>query len=185
MHHRHFRPAISGTPGQAGKIRAGEPEDFPRADERRTPQPAQGPERRVRRLPQLRARRRPAVRRLEHLRAAGEALFEDVPGRGGSSFLRLDRRQRLDGFRRADQAPLRRAACGRLGIRGAGAGRPGEDRDAGPAGRPAGAGLSRPQEPVADDQAPGGDPGRRERLAGRGREELLHPQHRPGDRRAA
>ena len=33
-------------------------------------------------------------------------------------------------------------------------------------------------------QAPGRDPGRRERFAGRGREELLHPQHRPGNRRS-
>ena len=95
---------------------------------------AEGPERRVRRLPQLRARRRPAIHRLEHLRPARKALPEAVPRGRGPALLRPDRRQRVDGFRRADQAPLRPAVGRRAGVHRPGPRRSGQDRDARPVG---------------------------------------------------
>ena len=70
-------------------------------------------------------------------------------------FYTLDRRQRLDGFRHADEAGLRRAVGGGPGLRRPGPRRPGEDRDPRAAGRPAGPRLPRPAEPVADARPPG------------------------------
>ena len=152
-HGRDLDTAEPATAGEAGEDGTGQPEDIPRADEGRAAQPAQGAERRVRRLPQLRRRRRPAVRRLEHLRPPGAAVPEDVPGRGGLALLHLDRRQRLDGFRHAHEAGLRHAVGRRLGLRRAGARRPGEDRDPGAAGLAVGPRLPRPPQPVADARA--------------------------------
>ena len=68
----------------------------------------------------------------------------------------------LDGFRRADQVPLRHAVGGRLGVHRAGPGRPREDRNAGARPKRPGPGVPRPAEPVADARSSGIDssPGR-------------------------
>src|SRR5437899_8237374 len=108
-----YTTLFRSVPGAARAALAAVPPRLPRQREGRATQPAPRPLRRVRRLPRVRARRRPQVRRLEYLRAPRPPARQALRGRGGPLPAPPDRRLRVDGLRRAEQAGVRRARGGR------------------------------------------------------------------------